>query len=210
MGTARVTVIIPTRNRRYTLEKVITSYLQPLVDEIIFVDDAGTDLTEDFVSQLKDKYSEVSFVYLRNSSRRGAASSRQTGLEHATNEFVMYGEDDAYLRDDYVRVLARKLSECEADIVSGRIIYLERGEVEEDALVRFGCGVPGKAIFNQAMFCMEHDAYYTGDVEVYFTHALYMAKKSILKELGFDDYYHKAHGYREETDIQIYAHISVY
>ena len=102
------------------------------------------------------------------------------------------------------------MSECEADIVSGRIIYLERGEVEEDALVRFGCGVPGKAIFNQAMFCMEHDAYYTGDVEVYFTHALYMAKKSILKELGFDDYYHKAHGYREETDIQINAHISGY
>lgn len=210
MCTEKVSVIIPTRNRRYTLERVIHTYLQPLVTEIILVDDCGSDDTDQLIQSLKEQHPDITFKFARNSIRRGAAHSRQVGVDLATNKLVMFGEDDAYLRHDYIQTLANKINSNEADIISGRIVYLEKGESENNAQDRFGYGTSGKKLFNENMFCLEQDSYFQGDAQVFFTHALYMSKTKTIKSLGFDDFYNKAHGYREETDTQLLAYTSGY
>ena len=56
-----VTVIIPTYNRAHILERVIESYFQSDVKEVIFINDASTDNTKDVLKLLSEKYKQVSY-----------------------------------------------------------------------------------------------------------------------------------------------------
>lgn len=52
-----ISIIIPTRNRAYTLEKVLESYyIQKNVDEIIIIDDGSNDNTEEIVNTFTKKF----------------------------------------------------------------------------------------------------------------------------------------------------------
>ena len=52
----KVSVVIPSYNRGYILEKTIPSYLQDEVAELILVDDASTDDTPTVVKRLQEKF----------------------------------------------------------------------------------------------------------------------------------------------------------
>jgi len=56
-----ISIIIPTRNRAYTLEKVLESYyIQKNVDEIIIIDDGSNDNTEEIVKTFTKKFQFLS------------------------------------------------------------------------------------------------------------------------------------------------------
>ncbi|GAB4227860.1 MAG: hypothetical protein Tsb0021_04970 [Chlamydiales bacterium] len=51
-----ISVIVPTRNRAYTFKKFLSSYYQQfLVKEVVVVDDAGIDDTQEYVQTLARK-----------------------------------------------------------------------------------------------------------------------------------------------------------
>lgn len=205
-----ITVIIPTRNRGYTLAKVVHSYFNQVgVNEIIFVDDAGSDDTESVVRKVAASYPDVTIQYVRHSIRQGASAARITGYENATNEFVMFGEDDAYLCEGYARKLYDKLTAGPdaPQLASGRIVYMEKGERLEDAQQRFGMGMSKQPYLNKTLFAQNPDATFSGDIDVPFTHALFMTSKSLLQRFRYDPYYGKGNGYREETDFQMNAFV---
>jgi glycosyltransferase involved in cell wall biosynthesis len=205
-----ITIVIPTRNRAYSLAMVAGSYFrQEDVNEIIFVDDAGSDDTENVVRNIAAAYPQIALKYLRHTVRQGASAARITGYENATNEYVMFGEDDAYLGNGYARGLHAKLTaDANApDLASGRIIYLEKGESLSNALRRFGVGLKKHPYLNKTIFGHNPDAIFSGDMEVPFTHALFMTSKALLQRYKYDPYYGKGNGFREETDFQINAFV---
>jgi len=207
-----ITIIIPTRNRAYTLKKVAASYFQQkYVNEIIFVDDCGEDNTKKVIDTISKNYSQITTKYIRHENRKGAAAARITGYKNATNKYILFGEDDVYLEDNYSSVLLNKIESDNAiGLISGRIIYKLFNETNEESEKRFGFGLEKKEVFDRYHFGININAYFKGDIELPMTHALFLTKKSLLEKLGYDPFYAKGNGYREESDFQINAFVNGY
>lgn len=207
-----ITIIIPTRNRAYTLEKVVESYYQQKhVNEIIFVDDCGEDNTKEVIDKMFKKHPDITTKYIRHKSRKGAAGGRITGYTNATNDYILFGEDDAYLEKDYTDILLKKIeSDNTIGLISGRIIYKLFKETNEKAKERFGFGIEKKEVFDKYHFGINVNGYFKGDIELPMTHALFLTKKSLLDKFGYDPFYSKGNGYREESDFQVNAFVNGY
>ncbi len=199
-----ITIVVPTRNRAYTLRLVAESYFQQEgVDEIIFVDDAGADDTAWVIAGMAVQYPHVHVVMLRNEQRVGASASRNRGVAAVTNKLVLFCDDDESLQGGYAMVCRRKLAASGAAAVSGRRVNMLDGETWEEALARFGDGTRDVPPYNYLLCELTGGARYTGDVELPFTNAVILTWTDLVRQYGFDDYYARGNGYREETDYQM-------
>lgn len=207
-----VTIVIPTRNRDYTLEKVAPSYfMQKYVTEIIFIDDCGEDNTKKIINDIAKNYPEIETKYIRHKKRKGASAGRITGYTNASNEYILFGEDDAYLELDYTEILLNKLQlDNHIGLISGRIIYKNFNETNKEAKKRFRYGFEDKEPFDVNFFGIEVNAIFEDDIGLPMTHALFLTKKSLLEKFGYDSFYSRGNGYREESDFQINAFVNGY
>ena len=103
-------VVIPTYNHGDTVERAIDSALaQTLRDiEVIVVDDASTDDTQTVL----DRIGDPRVTCLRHDSNRGGSAARNTGIDHATGEYIAFLDAD----DEW---LPRKL-ERQCDLLRSR------------------------------------------------------------------------------------------
>lgn len=93
-----VSIIIPSYNRGYCIEACIRSALvQSYVNiEVIVVDDASTDDTRERVESIAD----FRLHYVAHGRNRGGAAARNTGIRHATGEYIAFlDSDDRWLPD---------------------------------------------------------------------------------------------------------------
>ena len=88
-----VSIIMPTYNRGYIIQKAIDSVLaQTYADwELIIVDDGSTDNTTEVVASNKDKR----IRYISYSPNQGANHARNVGLSEANGEFIAFLDSDA-------------------------------------------------------------------------------------------------------------------
>jgi glycosyltransferase involved in cell wall biosynthesis len=204
-----ITLIVPTRNRCHTLAQVAESYYrQRGVSEIIFVDDAGSDGTGELVARLGRQHTDIRTQLITNPRRLGAAQSRNAGVTAATNEFVLFCDDDEHLQEGYAETCLRKLVEGNLAAISGRRIYLREGEAITHGLRRFGNGLRYAKPFNEVICEYVNGAIFAGDIELPFTNAVILTRRSLLQRYPFDPHYATGNGYREETDYQmnLYVH----
>lgn len=87
-----VSVIIPTYERADALPRTIDSVLdQTLEDvEVIVVDDASTDHTPAVV----ESYDDDRVTFLQHEENRGGSAARNTGIAHATGEYIAFLDSD--------------------------------------------------------------------------------------------------------------------
>ena len=91
-----VSVIIPVFNGvRFISDAIKSVQAQTCSDfEIIVVDDGSTDKTGDVVRELASEDKRIRYIYKENG---GVSSARNTGLEHASGEYVSFLDcDDTY------------------------------------------------------------------------------------------------------------------
>lgn len=206
-----ITLVIPTRNRAYALREVLASFFdQSAVTEIIFVDDQSEDETLYVINDFQRRYPMMKVVYVRNDKREGASFSREKGVGLASNNYILFGDDDEFLGPQYAQVLLDKLLHKKADIASGRHFYRNIGEEMNQAIKRFGKGINAQAPFDFLCFKVNTDAYLEEDTYVPFTHGIFLVSKKLLQELGMDPHYRKGNGFREESDFQMKAFINGY
>ena len=89
----RISVVIPSYNRAYCIEKTIDSVLEQKRDdtEIILVDDGSTDNTRELV---QNKYgNQVRYIYQEN---QGIPAARNTGIKNAQGDFIAFLDSDDY------------------------------------------------------------------------------------------------------------------
>jgi glycosyltransferase involved in cell wall biosynthesis len=200
----RVGMVVPTRNRAHTLRLVAPSfYAQEGVDEIVFVDDAGADDTQAVIAELAALHPAVRTVVLRNAERQGASACRNLGVAALRSPYVLFCDDDEMLEPGYARTCLRKLVEHGAGAVSGRRVYMLDGEAPEAALRRFGKGMRRAAPFRPWLCEYVNGARFEGDREIPFSNAVILTITELVRRFGFDPYYAKGNGYREETDYQM-------
>jgi glycosyltransferase involved in cell wall biosynthesis len=86
------TVVIPTFNRSRVLSRAIESVLeQSFTDfELLVVDDAGNDDTEDVVRV----YNDSRIRYIKRPSNGGISSARNTGIADARGNWITFLDDD--------------------------------------------------------------------------------------------------------------------
>lgn len=199
-----ISLIVPTRNREYTLRVVAESYYSVgLVDEVIFVVDASTDDTMSFLGELADRYPNVKTQILINKERLGASHNRMRGVRAASNPYVLFCDDDMFMTPNYGMVCLDKMTEYNAAAVSGRFFHRERGEPLGDAIRRFGSGLRRVRPFHPWTIFFNNEAVLDGDSVLPLTHACILTQREMVLKYGFDTHYDRGNGYREESDYQM-------
>ena len=209
-----ITIVIPTRNRGYTLERVLPSYYQQkYVSQIVFVNDNSTDHTLNLIEKHSKLYPDIKTKVISTEEPKGSSYCRNQGAEAAVNEYVLFGEDDAYLSENYSEVLLNKLMSGmpKTGIVSGRLVLMSQGENPNQSIKRFGNGNPKKEKLFRFSTCSHvPDAYFEKDVYLPLTHALILTTKTLLLSYPFDTHYSKGNAHREESDFQMHAYTNGY
>ena len=86
----KISVIIPTYNRKKTLARAIQSVINQSLSpfEILIVDDGSNDGTEEWV---KDNFQNIKYIYQNN---HGVSSARNIGIENACGDWVAFLDSD--------------------------------------------------------------------------------------------------------------------
>jgi glycosyltransferase involved in cell wall biosynthesis len=97
--TPKVSVIIPTKNRRAALEETVCTLLAQtrMADELIIVDQSQTE------SLLQT--SPLSLKYIYNPEITGASQARNEGMKQATGDVWLFLDDDVVLEPDFIEKL---------------------------------------------------------------------------------------------------------
>lgn len=204
-----ITLIVPTRNRAHTLSLIGESFYRlQLVDEIIFVDDEGSDNSAEVIGAIAARYPQIATKILRNEKRLGASGSRIKGYKAAKNDYIMYSDDDVYVQPNYAAVCLKKLRLSGAGIVSGRIVRMRVDQTPEAAIAAFGNGTSDLPAFRKLVCETRGEAKTDGDIRLPLTGPVILTTKALLEELSYDPYYSRGNGFREETDFQMHAFVT--
>ncbi len=87
-----VSVVIPTHNRGYCIERAIKSVLRQTWKnlELIIVDDASTDNTESVIREMEDSR----IHYIKLPENRGANYARNIGIKNSKGQYVAFNDSD--------------------------------------------------------------------------------------------------------------------
>lgn len=113
---SKVSVIVPF----YNVESYIDECLNSLVSqsykdiEIIAVDDCSPDHSIDFVISYANKDNRVKVV--RHSENMGLGGARNTGLKHATGDYICFVDSDDYVSRTFVEKLYKSAIDNKADV----------------------------------------------------------------------------------------------
>lgn len=135
-----ISVIIPVYNASRVIHKCLESINRQTYRklEILFVDDCCTD---DSIDQLQDfqkqHATDLQIKCIHHEQNRGVAAARNTGLDHATGEYIYYLDADDFMEDNTLELLYEEAEKSRADI-TGCEWYLsfqknERHMVQADA-----------------------------------------------------------------------------
>lgn len=198
-----ISVIIPTYNRKKALEKTLFSYVNPLVKEIIIVDDGSSDGTESFIIDQQKELDNTKLIYIKNSQNLGAPVCRNIGINNSTGKFILFGEDDVLLTENYLLSLLKYLYDENADIAGGKILHTT--SYKNPIIEAY---IPNKDESNEIINEQSLEGHFYKETkrpkEVLFLHAISLFKKDVFEKLQYKDIY-KVNGYREETDLFVNA-----
>lgn len=115
-----VSVVVPVYNVEKYAKEMICSLIQQTMKQIEFliVDDGSTDASMDIIQA--EIRNDTRFVILQQANK-GAAHARNTGIQHATGEYIMFIDADDKLAKDAATLLYQEGITSGADIVYGKM-----------------------------------------------------------------------------------------
>jgi glycosyltransferase involved in cell wall biosynthesis len=126
-----VSVIVPVYNKAKYLKACLESVLSQngIVLEVICIDDASTDGSPGILREFADLNREMKV--LTNATRRGAAYSRNRGLEQARGAWVQFTDADDVLPQGSLNALVEAMRRTGAEAGRGSIRTLRDGQILE-------------------------------------------------------------------------------
>ena len=104
MPTGKLTVIIPTYNRKAILKRVLQGYLHQSIAsdsfEVLIIDDGSTDGTAQAVASISEN-SAIALRYHRQENK-GPAAARNVGIREARGEVILFADDDIIPASDLI------------------------------------------------------------------------------------------------------------
>ena len=118
----KISIIIPVYNVSGHIQRAFDSILNQTIGfenlEVIFVDDASTDGSDQIIKNYVDKYDNVKGFFLENNSG-SAGKPRNVGISNATSDYVIFLDPDDLFMDNACEILFDEISSENCDIVSG-------------------------------------------------------------------------------------------
>lgn len=113
----KISVIVPVYNVEKYLERCIKSILNQTYSnlEIILVDDGSTDIS----GKICDNYTSDKRFKIIHKKNAGLGMARNTGLDHATGDYVVFIDSDDYIDGDMIKSLYDELVQAGADTCIG-------------------------------------------------------------------------------------------
>ena len=114
-----VSVIIPVFKVEKFIERCAVSLMgQTLQDvEFIFVDDASPDDSIVILNEVLKKYPGRNVRIVTHETNKGLPAARNTGLSHATGEYIYHCDSDDWVESDMLEKMYAAAKEKEADMV---------------------------------------------------------------------------------------------
>lgn len=121
---ARVTVAIPTFNRKLFLKEALESVLAQDYSnvEIVVSDNASTDGTEDVVKGFSEKYNNI--IYFRHKENVGGRLNWCKCLELATGDYCLLLSDDDVMMPGAINKMVEAFT-VDTVVVIGNTIYID-------------------------------------------------------------------------------------
>ncbi|MBK9404742.1 MAG: glycosyltransferase family 2 protein [Ignavibacteria bacterium] len=169
----KVSIIIPTYNRVKMLEKSIESvFAQSYKDwELIIIDDASNDETEERMKQLSSREKSVRYMRIPKIEGKGISEYLNIGLRNSKGEYIArIDDDDFWCHKDKLKMQVEFLDENpEYVVVGGGVILVDENGTE---LFRYLKKETDEEIRRFALFSNP------------FTHATVMFRKETAMKLG--------------------------
>ena len=146
-----VSIIIPTYNCFYYICRAVDSVLsQGLKNiEVIIVDDASTDDTQELLDERYGKNSSVNIILHPKNKKLGA--SRNTGLDNAKGKYVFFLDADDWVEEGSLVRLASISEKYGAEIVACGIDKVwDNGKSEKYHAEAFSCKGEREALYHLA------------------------------------------------------------
>lgn len=112
-----ISIIVPVYNVRLYLSQCIESIINQTISdwELILVDDGSTDGSENLCDSFSHRDSRIFVIHQHN---MGVSSARNTGLERASGEYIMFVDADDWIQKDLCEnLLTRMKSSNQCDLV---------------------------------------------------------------------------------------------
>lgn len=115
ISTLKVSVIVTNYNTSEYIERCLTSILNQSYwnIECIVVDDASTDNSVEVISKFP-------VTLIQHTENKGSGKARQTGIDVATGDFIMFVDSDDYISQGFIEELMSSAKEG-IDIVIGKV-----------------------------------------------------------------------------------------
>lgn len=193
-GKAKVSIIIPVYNQWHHTYRCLASIAKNTSNidyEVIIGDDCSTDETVGL-----DKWVE-NITVIRNESNLGFLQNCNNAAKKATGEYILFLNNDTYVREGWLTQLCRILDEDSRAGMVGPKLLFDDGKLQEAGGIIWSDGSgwnygrgdePGKAEYN---YVKETD--YISGCCIVLRHSLW------LEIGGFDERYTPA--YYEDTDL---------
>lgn len=169
----KVSIIIPTYNRVKMLEKSIESvFAQSYKDwELIIIDDASTDETEERMKLLSSREKSVRYMRIPKIEGKGISEYLNIGLRNSRGEYIArIDDDDFWCHKDKLKMQVEFLDENpEYVVVGGGVILVDENGTE---LFRYLKKETDEEIRRFALYSNP------------FTHATVMFRKETAMKLG--------------------------
>lgn len=142
----KVSVILPTYNRFYSLTRCVESLISQTLDckfwELIIVNDGGKDVSD--IQRLFDNNFNYNLVYQKN---KGPAAARNVGAEIASGEILAFIDDDCMADINWLLNILSSVQEGE--VIGGKVVnyyhnnnYSEASQLLIEYLYHVNRGTP--------------------------------------------------------------------
>jgi glycosyltransferase involved in cell wall biosynthesis len=120
----KLSIIIPAYNEGSTIgnicEKVRrVSLIDGIEKEVVVVNDASSDNTEEAVFHYRESHPDLSISYLRHDVNRGKGAALRTGILGATGDFIIVQDADLEYDPEEYNLLLKPILGGFADVVFG-------------------------------------------------------------------------------------------
>ena len=131
----KISVIIPIYNVEQYVQRCLESVMNQTISdaeiECVIVDDCGQDHSMDIVNQVIDDYQgPIRFEVVCHEHNRGLSAARNTGLSHATGDYVFFIDSDDYIMPDSFQYFLDNLKlHPEVDMIMGNVKSCKGGDL---------------------------------------------------------------------------------
>lgn len=153
-----LSIIIPVYNVRSFITPCLESIQALPADqvELLLIDDLGNDKSMRIAKKLLEGRDNV--VFLEHEQNRGLSAARNTGLDAASGDYILFLDSDDMLVADAALSLAKYAKDNRLDILQGDYLAFEDGQIP---VIQVDSGVFSGLLQGEAAitFLMEGDAY---------------------------------------------------